>query len=112
MLKKELRLRKKEDFEKVFRKGKPFFFSEIGCRYLSGVSPLRVGFSLSKKFVPTAVQRNRLRRMLSEALTLSLQKNAQTGEIIFFILHKPKKINFLQSQQLVGKLFHIIQAIK
>src|SRR3989344_1459067 len=67
MLKKGLRLRKKEDFDRVFRSGKPLFFNEIGCRYLEGGSSLRLGFSFSKKHLPLAVDRNRLRRGLFSA---------------------------------------------
>lgn len=67
MLRKALRLKTTEDFERVFRKGKPLFFGAIACKITPNtLGHIRLGFSFGKKHVFRAVTRNRLRRVLSE----------------------------------------------
>jgi len=94
MLKKSLRLGEKRDFSKVFCQGKSTFFNELGCKYLVVPQPsLRLGFVFSKKHLPLATQRNRLRRVLSEAF-FQLQNKWPAGvDIVLFTIKKPKKIN-------------------
>lgn len=94
MLKKGLRLIKKEDFERVFRKGKPLFFGVLGCKIIPNTSQhIRLGFSLSKKHIATAVGRNRLRRVISEVFSQSLRvkKEMASVDIVFFSLKKIEK---------------------
>lgn len=84
MLKKSFRLRKNEDFKKVFRFGKPLFFKPFGCRILpNNLESDRLGFSFSKKHCKKAVLRNRLRRRIS-ALYLKEGYNFKGRDIIFF----------------------------
>lgn len=108
MLKKGFRLRKKEDFDKVFRFGKPLFFEEIGCRYLKESPLLRLGFSLSKKYLPLAVDRNRLRRVLSQAFYERQEVWPKTGDMLFFLLTKPKEMTIERARKIVQNLFQII----
>jgi ribonuclease P protein component len=109
MLKKSLRLRKKEDFDKVFRRSSPLFFNGIGCRYLANSASLRLGFSLSKKHLPLASQRNRLRRVLSEA-TFRLQNEwPKSIDIVFFTSSKPKIINTQESLPIVRYFLECIK---
>ncbi len=112
MLKKGFRLRKKEDFDRVFRSGKPLFFSEIGCRYLVGTSPVRLGFSLSKKHLPTAVARNRVRRVLSEAFFERKSEWPETGDIIFFTTGKLTSIDIGKGRPLVNRLLESLKKTK
>ena len=103
MLKKGLRLRKKEDFNRVFRSGKPLFFNEIGCRYVLGKQKaLRVGFSFSKKHIPRAVERNYLRRIFSHALFQLKDQWVPGVEIVFFTIKKPKKIDMPASVDILN----------
>lgn len=104
MLKKSLRLRKKEDFDRIFRHSKPVFFNEIGCRYLfratqkvlpqelPNQSSLRAGFAFSKKHLSLAIQRNRLRRVLSEALFQLKDEWPENVDMVFFTVKKPQNI--------------------
>lgn len=113
MLKKSLRLRKKEDFNRIFRYSKPIFFNEIGCRYLphntKKVSPkellnqpsLGVGFAFSKKHLPLAIQRNHLRRVLSEAIFQLKDEWPENADMVFFTIKKPKKISTKESLSIV-----------
>lgn len=104
MLKKGLRLRKKEDFDRVFRSGKPLFFHELGCRYLAGASAVRVGFVLSKKHIPNAVARNRIKRVLSEAFFEYQSEWPETGDIVLFTIRKSVCIDSAKGRLLVASL--------
>ena len=112
MLKKCLRLRKKEDFERVFRFGKPLFFSEIACRCLAGDPGVRLGFSFSKKHLPLAVGRNRLRRVLSEAFFQLKEEWPKGGDIVFFTVRKPEKIDMETARQIMKSLFQSLKKAK
>jgi len=68
-LNKKNRLKKKRDFEDVFKKGKAVKGSFLFIKYKKnelGVS--RFGFIVSAKVARKAVDRNRIRRILSEAV--------------------------------------------
>lgn len=112
MLKKGLRLRKKEDFERVFRFGKPLFFDEIGCRYLANAPTLRLGFSFGKKHLPLAVDRNRLRRVLSEAFFQAKEAWPKSGDIVFFTVKKPNKMDIGMARELVKSLLERLTKAK
>jgi ribonuclease P protein component len=109
MLKKSLRLRGKEDFNRIFRYSKPIFFNEIGCRYLSRATreitpshnPLRVAFSFSKKHLPLAIQRNRLRRVLSEAIFQLKDEWPENVDIVFFVRKKPQNSSATKSLPII-----------
>lgn len=112
MLKKGFRLRKKEDFDRVFRSGKPLFFTEIGCRYRLGGSSLRLGFSFSKKHLPRAVDRNRLRRVLSEVF-FQLREEWPESDIVFFTLNKNSQAVDIEKGRFLAKnLFEHIKKTK
>lgn len=65
---KALRLRKNEDFNRVYRKGSASFnrdFQIVGCK--NALSCSRYGISLSKKF-GKAHERNRMKRQVKEII--------------------------------------------
>lgn len=95
MLKKAFRLRKTGDFDRAFQRGKPLFFGEIGCRIAKNdFNHIRLGFSFSKKHLNLAVERNRLRRVLSEGFSGIQAKPLHQGvDIVFFTTSKPKKVD-------------------
>ena len=102
MLKKDFRLTKKEDFDRVFRSGKPLFFEEIACRFVKNeLSHLRIGFSFSKKHLPLAVERNRLRRIIVTAFLAHKNEWPSSVDIIFFSLKKLKKAEYKPIQAIV-----------
>lgn len=68
-LNKKNRLKKRRDFEEVFKKGKAVKDSFLFIKYRKnelGVS--RFGFVVSAKVAKKAVERNKIRRILSEAV--------------------------------------------
>ncbi len=97
MLKKNFRLKTKEDFERVFRTGKPLFFGFLGCKISKNtVGHVRIGFSLSKKHIKNAVTRNRLRRVVASFFqrALSSMGYSPSYDVAFFTVKKPISLNF------------------
>lgn len=91
MLKKSLRLKKKEDFDRVFRNGHVIFFEEIACRFLKKPEGgFRLGFSLSKKQLPRAVDRNRFRRVFSALMTEAREVWPGATDVVFSLRRKTK----------------------
>lgn len=113
MLKKGFRLTKKEDFDRVFRNGKPLFFEEVACRFApNALSHPRLGFSLSKKHLASAVERNRLRRVLSEAFASFEAEWPDGFDIVFFSLKKPKKIDLETFRPTVSRAMQHLNKLK
>lgn len=92
MLKKSFRLRTKEDFERVFRKGTPLFFGALACKIAKNeLGHIRLGFSFGKKHLEKAVSRNRLRRTLSEPFSDSVRNGqSKAVDVVFFSVKKPQ----------------------
>lgn len=77
MLPKTFRLKKKYEFNYIYRKGKSSHTKELTLFYSRNKnSHKKVGFSVSKKY-GNAVERNRIKRVLREVLRslLPLMKN-------------------------------------
>ncbi|NIM47405.1 MAG: ribonuclease P protein component [Candidatus Aenigmarchaeota archaeon] len=75
MLRKEFRVTKKRDFEKIRKKGKFFSNSDLAINFISNhLSISRVAIIISKKLLKKAIQRNRLRRQIREAIRLNFLK--------------------------------------
>ncbi len=107
MLKKGFRITKQEDFDRVFRSGKPLFFGEIGCKgFKNGLDHIRIGFSISKKHVPLAVDRNRLRRILSEAFAAASAEWPASMDIIFFSAKKTAPISLDEAKIIISQMLH------
>lgn len=110
MLKKSLRLQTIEDFERVFRQGKPLFFGALACKIAKNdFGHVRLGFSFGKKYIESAVARNRLRRTLSEALFLALPGLERSGvDIVFFAVKKPSQKDSLPVASIVKSVVEYI----
>lgn len=90
------RIRERGVIEKVFRYGKPFFAVDIGLRTLPPVSDRqKVLFSVvsPKKYFPTAVERNRFRRLITAALQAQ-SRNPYGFTLVFFPTKKPEMLEF------------------
>lgn len=73
MLAKINRLKKKKDFEKVFRKGKGIKEDFLYLKFVkNNLKISRFGFIVSKKISNKAVIRNKIRRRLSEIIRLKM----------------------------------------
>ena len=102
-------IRKKNEIQFLFKKGK--FFSN-GClrfRHLSSEKPVQFLFSVSKKF-GNAPERNHLKRQLREIVRLSSLTNSVTGDIAIYVTSSPRdRILYSQLQREVESFFSSIQ---
>ena len=102
MLPKENRLTDDYDFRRVKRLGKsyhcPLFKLSIARRKIEG--PSRFGFVISKKIDKRAVVRNRIKRLLREAVRNKLEKIPGGFDIVFVV--RPK---------IVGKSYEEINTV-
>lgn len=94
-LNKKNRLKKKRDFEDVFKKGKAVKGSFLFIKYRKNKLDMpRFGFVVSAKVAKKAVERNKTRRILSEVARSAI-KNLDNYDIVVFatrgIIAVPKK---------------------
>lgn len=106
---KSLRLKKNDDFNKVYKKGIAAYNRDFTI--IAGLSPLtgkRFGFSLSKKF-GKAHERNRMKRRLKEIVRLN-QQVFNDGYDYVIIPRQGSKI--LEFDDLKKSLFHCNSYLK
>lgn len=105
MLAKELRVRKRQDFDSVYKKGKSF-----SCKYFklyvlnNGLPKQRCGFSISKKVSKKAVERNKLKRQMSFILRDELNLLNNDIDMIFVLRSSILEISFNETKLNVQKL--------
>lgn len=96
MLPRTLRLKNPLSFQKAFRFGKPFFFGNVGSRVLFRAGKGRkIGIVSAKKMFRLAVDRNRARRILSEAMLPVLDRFPEDAHIVVFFRSSPESIDIL-----------------
>jgi len=76
MLAKENRLKKNKDFEKVFKQGKGLKQGFLYLKILKNkeLSSSRFGIVASKNYSQKAVERNRIKRRISEIIRINLSE--------------------------------------
>jgi len=93
-LKKEERLKSKKLIENLFKDSTSFSIFPLRILYTfleKNIAPLQTGFAVSKKMIKTAVDRNRIKRLMREAYRLQNSdvtenlKNNKKFLVIFFI---------------------------
>jgi len=106
----QARLRKHADFEKVYRGGRRLFFTHMTVFFLrrdKDLGPARVGFTVARA-MGTAVERNRIRRRLREAVHLNLGVAGNDVNDVDVVIH-PKKsaltVDFDELCQEVARAF-------
>lgn len=106
MLSKQNRLRKKSDFDNVFKRGKPFKSGSLLVKIIkNNLEISRFGFIVSKKVSKKAVERNKIKRWLS-GVTMGVQKDIKQGfDIVFFVLPEAKDKNYLEIKNSVIDIF-------
>ncbi|GIP40646.1 ribonuclease P protein component [Paenibacillus sp. J31TS4] len=104
---KENRLAKREDFQKVYRRGKSFANHQFVVYRLEQrePAPLRLGVSVSKK-VGNAVVRNRLRRTVKEIVRLNLDRLEANVDVIV-IARKP--VAEMEYAGIQSSLLHVLK---
>ena len=106
-------LKKKKDFEKVFKKGKGY---KEGFLYLktadNNLQASRFGFVTSKKFSPKAVIRNKTKRWLRESAKVNLLNIKNGIDIVVVVMPGFKADSFLELETTLRSLFKKAGVIK
>ncbi len=106
-MQKELRLQKRDDFQKVYKYGKSAANHQLVVYYLpvAGEPAFRAGISISKK-IGGAVVRNRMKRVLKEIIR-GMEASIAPGYYLVFIVRKPAlEMEFAELQKSV---IHVIK---
>ena len=106
-MQRKLRLRKREDFSRIYRYGKSFANSQFVVYWSrqAKADPFRLGVSASKK-IGNAVIRNRMRRLVKEIVRLHAERIASQHDFII-IVRKPAVE--MEMRQLEKSMLHILK---
>ena len=100
------RLKKKKDFERIFKEGQGF---KQGFLYLkikkNNLKSSRFGFIVSKKFAKKAVIRNKIKRRLRELIKIKLPEIKKGIDGIIIVIPGLKTTDFRQLEEIINKLF-------
>lgn len=92
MLPAKNRLIKKEDFQRVIRKGSFFSFGDIALRVLKNdLGKTRIGFLVGKKSAKSAVRRNKIKRTLRGAFLRHLKEIHPGFDAVVFCRYREEK---------------------
>jgi len=112
MLAKRNRLKRKRDFERVFKKGQGF---KQGFLYLkikeNSLKSSRFGFIVSKKFSPKATIRNKIKRRLRELVKIKLPEIKKGIDAIIVVMPGAEN-EFQKLRDTLDKLFKKAKIIK
>jgi len=112
MLKKIYRLRKKNDFDRVSKKGQTIYAPVFLIKFMkNNLSMSRFGLIVSNKVSKKATQRNLIKRRFSEFIRLNI-KSIKSG-YDFIIILSPKIINTkgkILDYQKIGELLRLALA--
>jgi ribonuclease P protein component len=87
------RLKKRTDFERVYKYGKFFYFGDIAVKFVeNGLNESRMGFSVGVNFSKKAIERNRAKRQLREACRTLLERIVMGRDIVFILTKKKNKL--------------------
>lgn len=110
MLTKENRLRKKKDFEIIFKNGKTFKEGFLILKIIkTNLEKNRFGFIISQKVSKKATVRNRIKRKLREVVRLNIKEGSDDKEkgvdVALIILPGIDKKDFSEAKESLIKLF-------
>jgi len=106
-MQRKLRLRKKQDFNKIYRHGRSFANAQFVVYWRKQAEPgcFRMGVSASAK-LGGAVVRNRLRRRVKEIVRLNAGK-LQAAYDLILIVRKPALA--LSYKEMEGSILHVLR---
>ena len=105
-----LRLLRHSDFERVYKQGRRHFAAHMTVFYLprAEAASLRVGFTVGR-VLGGAVDRNRMKRRLREAVRLQRPENFAGVDVVINPKKSLLKAEFTEIQQEIAKAFAVIQ---
>jgi len=106
MLPKANQLKKKKDFEKVYKGGQGFKESFLYLKVAkNSLKNSRFGFVVSTKFSKKAPLRNKVKRRLREAVRAKLAETKKGLDVIITVKPGSEIADFQEIQEKVDKLF-------
>ncbi|HZP63726.1 MAG TPA: ribonuclease P protein component [Terriglobales bacterium] len=104
-----VRLLRHRDFERVYKQGKRHFAPHLTVFYFghSGRERPKVGFTVGK-VLGKAVERNRLRRRLREAVRLHLQELNTAVDVVIHPKKSAVEAAFAELQNEIARSFEVI----
>lgn len=101
-MQRRLRLRNREDFQRVYREGRSFANSQfvVYWRRREEPGPFRLGVSVSAK-LGKAVVRNRMRRMVKEIVRLNADKLQDQVDLILIVRKPALEMSFWDMEKSV-----------
>lgn len=113
MLPKANRLKKKKDFEMVFKEGRgfkeDFLFLKVAKNNLKSS---RFGFVVSKKISKKATVRNKIKRRLGELVRIKLPQIKKGIDGAIIIMPGLEKNDFWELEEIINKLFRKAGIVK
>lgn len=112
MLPKPNRLKKKKDFEAVFKKGKSFKNSFLVLKIAPNKLEIsRFGLIVSQKVSKKAVVRNKIRRRLSEIIRKKMEEIKNGQDMALIVLPGLENKSFLETEEIIINFFKKIKII-
>ena len=105
-----LRLLRHADFERVYKQGRRHFAAHVTVFYLrryEGVGH-RVGFTVGR-VLGGAVERNRMKRRLREAVRLHLPEIVAPVDVVINPKRSVLRVDFAELGNEIGRAFEVIQ---
>ena len=110
MLPREYKLKRDNDFKKVFKQGKYYRGNFIGIKFLvNNLKFSRFAFVIGLKISKKAVIRNRIRRQLEEITRLNFDKIKKSFDIVIMV---ESKIIKEDHQIIEQELINIFKKVK
>ncbi len=113
MLSKKNRLKKKKDFERVFKKGRGFKQGFLYLKILeNNLKESRLGFVVGKNVSKRAVDRNKIKRRLSEVVRLKIPGLKKAIDAVIVVLAESGEYDFKNLESGLNNLFKKAGLIK
>lgn len=108
----ELRLLRHADFERVYKQGRRHFAAHMTVFYLGRESggTLRIGFTVGR-VLGAAVDRNRMKRRLREAVRLHRPTALAGVDIVINPKKSLLKADFVEIENEISRAFEVIQKV-
>ena len=103
MLAKINRIKKKKDFDEIFKKGKIFRSDSLIFKFKkNNLKESRFGFVVSLKVSKSAVVRNKIRRRMSEIIRQNMDGIKNGTDLVIIALPGFEKKDFIETKEIIS----------